>query len=210
MKIIKSFKVVLLFFITIVIQAQTPAVIVKGEINNSYIVTGVETLTATQSITLKPNTWIKQGSVFTAKINPDAYIVPVFSNENYIFTRKFQTEMISTDGIVNNKDVIESIEYFNGLGKVMQNIGIKISPSKYDIVTHVEYDNLGRQDKEYLSYPETTGTIASYRTDAKGKTNSYFISNYSTDINSAAPNPFSQELFENSSLNRVVQKGAPG
>lgn len=212
MKIANYFKVVSLFFMTIVIQAQTPTstVVTKGDVNNPYIVTGSESITATQSITLKPDTWIKQGSVFTAKIIPDAYILPNFSNENYVFTRKFQTAMSGVDGILYNKDVVESIEYFDGLGKPMQHIDIKASPSKYDIVTHMENDDFGRQEKEYLSYPETAGATASYRTDAKIRTNNYYISNYSGDINSAVPNPFSQKLFESSPLNRVLQEGAPG
>ncbi|MBL0736399.1 VCBS repeat-containing protein [Flavobacterium sp. GN10] len=46
-----------------------PNTIVK---ENGYNVAGVESLTATQSIILKPNTWIKPGSTFSAKINEDA------------------------------------------------------------------------------------------------------------------------------------------
>lgn len=48
---------------------QTARIITK---EGDYTVTGADNLTATQRITLKPNTWIKPGSTFTAKINPDA------------------------------------------------------------------------------------------------------------------------------------------
>jgi RHS repeat-associated protein len=48
---------------------QTARIITK---EGDYTVTGTENLIATQRITLKPNTWIKSGSTFTAKINPDA------------------------------------------------------------------------------------------------------------------------------------------
>jgi RHS repeat-associated protein len=47
---------------------QTARIITK---EGDYTVTGTENLIATQRITLKPNTWIKPGSTFTAKINPD-------------------------------------------------------------------------------------------------------------------------------------------
>ncbi|MCV9928321.1 FG-GAP-like repeat-containing protein [Flavobacterium sp. LS1R49] len=48
---------------------QTPRVLVK---EGDYTVTSTDNLIATQRIILKPNTWIKSGSTFTAKINADA------------------------------------------------------------------------------------------------------------------------------------------
>jgi RHS repeat-associated protein len=201
----------LLVFISVKLFAQTPAVITKPEtLNTNYIVTGIENLLASESITLKTGTWIKAGSTFSARVNSDAYIQPTYSNENYIFTRTFQALMTSSAGIKSNKDVMESITYFDGLGRPEQQIGIKASPGKQDIVAHMGYDNFGRKDKEYLPYLDVASTIASYRTGAAAKTNSYYISNYPADINSASPNPFSQKSFDNSPLNRVAQQGAPG
>ncbi|KRB56692.1 DUF6443 domain-containing protein [Flavobacterium sp. Root186] len=196
----------LLVFISFKAIAQVPATITKS----NYTVTGTETLIATQSITLLPTTAIQAGSTFLATVNADSYIPLNFSNENYIFTRTFQTPMTSTSGILNNKDVIESIGYFDGLGRPVQNIAIKASPGKQDIVTHIGYDGFGRQDKDYLPFMATAGTIASYRTGADSSTNSYYVSNYPTDINSTTPNPFSQKKFEDSPLNRVLLQGAPG
>jgi RHS repeat-associated protein len=175
-----------------------------------YIVTGMETLVATQSITLLPNTLIKTGSTFTAKISANAYNKPVFSNENFVFTRTYQTPLKDEKDIVSNKDVIESIVYFDGLGRPMQNISIKGSPNKQDIVTHICYDNFGRQDKDYLPYVDSAEAIASYRNNADVNTNNYYISNFPIDINGSIPNPFSQKKFEDSPLNRVMQQGAPG
>ncbi|OXB06441.1 FG-GAP-like repeat-containing protein [Flavobacterium pectinovorum] len=48
---------------------QTESNIIKEK---SYTVTGSDNLVATQSITLKPDTWIKPGSTFSAKINEEA------------------------------------------------------------------------------------------------------------------------------------------
>ncbi len=53
------------------LNSKTPNTIVKGQ-NVDYIVTGSDNLVATESITLKPNTWIKPGSTFSAKINEKA------------------------------------------------------------------------------------------------------------------------------------------
>ncbi|SNR79804.1 polymorphic toxin type 23 domain-containing protein [Flavobacterium sp. ov086] len=50
---------------------QTANTIVK---EGSYTVSGTDNLIATESITLKPDTWIKPGSTFSAKINEDANV----------------------------------------------------------------------------------------------------------------------------------------
>ncbi|MBS7256135.1 FG-GAP-like repeat-containing protein [Flavobacterium branchiicola] len=50
---------------------ETLKTIVKGQVTD-YIVTGSDNLVATESITLKPNTIIKAGSTFSAKINEKA------------------------------------------------------------------------------------------------------------------------------------------
>ncbi|PWB26433.1 DUF6443 domain-containing protein [Flavobacterium sp. HTF] len=207
-----SIQFILLLF-SIYATAQVPATIVKGSINTPYNVTGNETLIATQSIVLSPNTLIKSGSTFTAKIVPDAYIpISAISNENFILSRKYQTNLISGEDIVSNSDVIENISYYDGLGRPMQNIAIKGSPNKNDIVTHITYDNAGRQEKDFLPYMDNVGSIGSYRnsTDAETRINAYYKLNYPQDIDNALPNPFSQKKFDNSPLNRILLQAAPG
>ncbi len=132
-----------------------------------------------------------------------------FSNENYIYTRSFQKPMGSISEIKFNKDVIEGITYFDGLGRPKQNIGIKQSPDGTDIVTHIGYDEFGRQTKEYLPY-QATGAPASYRTNAESATNSYYVANYAAELDALTPNPFSETDFEPSPLNRVLKQAAPG
>ncbi|SEO96708.1 RHS repeat-associated core domain-containing protein [Flavobacterium sp. CF108] len=203
--------VCLLVFISTNLFAQTPVTVTKPDgLNTDYIVTGTENITASQTITLKPGTWIKTGSTFRASLLPDAYKPITLSNENYIYTRTFQTAMTNDSGIANNKDVIETISYFDGLGRPMQNIAIKASPNKEDIVTHITYDAFGRQDKDYLPYPDQSGITASYRNGVDVSISNYYSANYPLDINPNSPNPFSQKKFENSPLNRVLQQAAPG
>lgn len=203
--------VLLLFFISVDLMAQTPVSITKPEAGSTdYIVSGNVTLIATQSMTLKPNTFIQSGSTFVAKIIPDAYASLALSNENYIFTRSYQKAMTSSSGISENSDVIEGITYFDGLGRPMQNIAVKGSPGIQDIVTHIGYDDFGRQHKEYLPYMSSAGAIGSYRTSGDVSTKSYYVSNYLADINSTSPNPFSEKQFEASPLNRILKQAAPG
>lgn len=204
---------IILLLLTIYTHAQVPATIVKGGAGGAYTVTGTETLIATQSIVLSPTTHIKAGSIFTAKISPDAYIpLFAFSNENFVFTRKYQTALLSSENIVNNSDVLESITYHDGLGRPLQSITIKGSPSKSDIVKHMAYNNIGIQEKEYLPYMDDLSSTASYRnsTDAETRTNNYYKLNYPQDIDNTLPNPFSQKKLENTPLNRVLLQAAPG
>ena len=200
------FIIVFLFFSSSKLIAQIPEIINKSD----YVVTGSETLIASKRITLKPQTSIKAGSIFIAKVVPNTYSPFSLSNENYIFSRVFQTALTNSSSIASDSDVIESIIYYDGLGRPMQNIAIKGSPSKKDIVTHHSYDNFGRKDKEYLPYMDISGVNGIYKNSAEINTNDYYKSNYAADINALAPNPFSQMEFEKSPLNRVFKQAAPG
>lgn len=211
--ILNSIVIAVSLFTTLTSEAQTFQNITKPEANSQdYIVTSTETLIASKSIILKPNTWIKAGSTFVAKIIPEAYNPVVFSNENYVFTRLFQKEMTDVSGIVNNRDVVENITYFDGLGRPMQNISIKASPSFNDIITPIEYDNFGRQDKDYLPYMDLEGATASYRNgiDAIAGNLNYYKLHYPQDINLTNPNPFSQKSFESSPRSKVLAQSSPG
>ncbi len=200
--------------------SQTPANIVK---DGNYTIdssSGTINLTATQSITLKPNSWIKSGSTFTAQIVEnttanDTYASFSFSNQNYVFTRSFQEPMTSFNAATAKEgDVIEQITYFDGLGRAMQSIGIKAAPNdKKDIIAHIDYDDFGRQDKNWLPYHETTGVIGAYRGDRTTATKQYYQTNYGTDFTGVSlpdVNAYSEKGFEASPLNRVLQQGAPG
>ena len=135
------------------------------------------------------------------------------SNENYIHTI---TPVIGVTDIslLSNDEKMESVTYFDGLGRSKQNIAIKASPDKKDIITHVEYDAFGRQDQDWLPYNDTIGDLGSYRGDISLNTQQYYQTNYAddfigvtidTDINS-----FSKKEIEASPLNRVLKQAAPG
>src|SRR5690606_4139496 len=119
------------------------------------------------------------------------------SNENYIYTRTYQSPMLTDQGINENSDVIEQVTYFDGLGRPMQEVAIKGSPTdQKDIVRHIGYDAYGRQAKDWLPYHDT-GTIGSYRNSGvETATQSYYKINYGEDftgIATASTNPYSQK-----------------
>ncbi|WP_281989957.1 DUF6443 domain-containing protein [Aquimarina aggregata] len=141
------------------------------------------------------------------------------SNDNYVFTRTYQNEMVSSTEITLNEDVIESITYFDGLGRPKQQIGIKASPKAKDIVTHITYDQYGRQAQQYLPFERETSTttpIGSYATvDVVNDINAYYQNTYSDDFEGMTKehqnfNAYSESIFEASPLNRVLEQGAPG
>ena len=81
-----------------------------------------------------------------------------------------------------------------------------------DIVTHYQYDEFGRQTKEYLPYAAYTDGAFSLL--AGEKTQEYYLDNYADDFegitNLIGVNAYSEKGFDNSPLNRVLQQAAPG
>ncbi len=138
----------------------------------------------------------------------------IYSPENHILTRIFQEPMISSDQITSHEQVIESIVYFDGLGRPKQQIAIKASPSIKDIVTHIDYDNYGRQSKEYLPFERRNVPSAGYKiVDVNTDINSYYKNKYGDDfigMVTGEVNAYSENVFEPSPLNRVKEQGAPG
>ncbi|AUP77428.1 DUF6443 domain-containing protein [Flavivirga eckloniae] len=126
------------------------------------------------------------------------------SNENYVHTiapRIRTTDIASLTTIQKT----ESVNYFDGLGRPIQSIGINAGGNEEDIITHIDYDEYGRQDKEYLPYA-LNGNKGLYRTDALISTSNF----YNTAKYENTPNPYSEKHFENSPLSRVFEQGAPG
>uniref|UniRef100_UPI002620A60D DUF6443 domain-containing protein n=1 Tax=uncultured Aquimarina sp. TaxID=575652 RepID=UPI002620A60D len=149
-----------------------------------------------------------------AGCNGTPYQDVTFSNENYVYSRVYQREMTSSDSIRYTNDVIESIGYFDGLGRATQQIGIKASPDERDIVTHMEYDALGRQAKQYLPFERQNDPIGSYQmVDVATDINSYYKTKYADDFTGMEAidiNAYSESIFEASPLQRVLEQGAPG
>ncbi len=82
-----------------------------------------------------------------------------------------------------------------------------------DIVTHFEYDSIGRQTKEFLPYASaySDGRI---NTGAGLATQAYYKNNYADDFsgvtNTAEINAYSDKVLESSPLGRILEQTAPG
>ena len=94
-----------------------------------------------------------------------------------------------------------SVQYFDGLGRVKQVVNVKASPGQKDVVTHIEYDEYGRQVRDYLPVPQSASTGGAI---------------YSDPLSNLAATPYgneriySEKILENSPLDRIQQQIQPG
>ncbi len=98
---------------------------------------------------------------------------------------------------------IESVTYFDGFGRAKQSVGIQQSPTKKDIVQHIQYDQFGRTTKQFLALP-TSQDSGHYISNAEAQITAYYQNAF------ADQHPFSEVRYDNSPLNRKLETSAPG
>ncbi len=128
------------------------------------------------------------------------------TNQNYVKTKVYKTATTSSIATPSETQATQSITYFDGLGRPIQQVAHKQAGNGNDLVTHIEYDAFGRQTKEYL--PVVNGQTLNYHSLDANSILSYYASPPSTV--EATTNPYSEKLFEASPLNRVLEQAAPG
>ncbi|SHL57904.1 RHS repeat-associated core domain-containing protein [Chishuiella changwenlii] len=154
------------------------------------------------SISMQPGFHVKAGNntKFRAFIDTRGNGIPDYleahlpsHEENYIKTSE------CLDSACKKKK--ETVIYFDGLGREKQGLQVAASTTGKNIVTPFEYDEFGRQAKEFLPFPtQSTSNKISKETDGTS-----FYTNLTGDTT-----PYSEKTFENSPLNRVVSQAAPG
>ncbi len=111
-------------------------------------------------------------------------------------------------GTVTDANKTISKSFFDGLGRGIQQIAHRQAGEGGDIITHIEYDEYGRQVKDFLPYVRETPSLA-FDTIAKANTMQYYQS--AADLGLALTEfPYSEKLLERSPLNRVLKQAAPG
>lgn len=94
------------------------------------------------------------------------------------------------------------IQYYDHLGRPVQEIGYKSSPSRKDLITYREYDGLGRDSRQWLSTERTGSTSGAWMKPDE------FISNaeklygdkYACNLT----------IYDGSSLNLIKEEYGPG
>ncbi|WP_348702605.1 DUF6443 domain-containing protein [Tenacibaculum sp. 190524A02b] len=132
------------------------------------------------------------------------------SNKNYIYTITPQKAVLNINELTENKDAIENVTYFDGLGRPEQAINIEESSTEKDIVTHITYDTSGRQVKEFLPYP-SEHSDGRMNSSAENATKNYYKTIFPKDFpDGRFINAYSEKKFDNSPLNRITKQAAPG
>jgi RHS repeat-associated protein len=140
-------------------------------------------------------------------------------NQNYVVSYTPREAGVTNPADPNNANcrVMQTVQYFDGLGRPLQTVQVKGSPGgTNDIIQPVAYDAFGRETVKYLPFA-AGGTPGSYR----GTAISDQLSFYNPGGNGTSgtqqgngvvvnPSPFAQTIFEPSPLNRVERQGAPG
>ncbi len=111
--------------------------------------------------------------------------------ENYIQSKTY----LDYNGTVASK-ISETVQYFDGLGRPKQVVNVKASPLEKDVVTHIEYDQFGRQVKDYLPFPQSGTQNGAIYTSPLGNASSVY----------GGEKIYSEKVLENSPLDRIQQQ----
>lgn len=124
-----------------------------------------------------------------------------------VYKKGYQSQYVTN---ATNDEKIETINYYDPLGRSVQNVAVKQGGkddqgNDTDIITHIEYDLLGRQTKAYLPFAKT-GTNGDFEDNAlSGTLNFYNTAKYENTLN-----PYTEKMFDGSPLNRVKMLAAQG
>ncbi|WP_286862269.1 MULTISPECIES: DUF6443 domain-containing protein [Sphingobacterium] len=175
---------------------------------------GQDEISATGSITLKPGFQVASGQnlrIFISSIVHQPLNSAPSANQNYIITNSYRKPYTTVPTAPTTADLIQQIEYFDGLGRKVQSVSTKGSPTMKDIVQYIEYDGFGRENTKFLPHVKNLAGDGSFKTTAKADQLAYYATANTWDAAVVkTPNPYSVTVFENSPLNRVKEQGAPG
>lgn len=131
-------------------------------------------------------------------------------NENLVRTYVAQQPLQRTIDLVTNmldpNKVSLSNNYFDGLGRNVQNVSTKGSPTQKDIVEVKAYDDYGRENIKYLPFTQTQSL--NYRSQPFPAQAAFYASGSNTVAQDASPVSVTQ--YEPSPLGRPLKQGAPG
>ncbi|WAC14694.1 DUF6443 domain-containing protein [Dyadobacter pollutisoli] len=129
------------------------------------------------------------------------------NSQNYIISKIYKQAGANENDV---SQVVTQVRYIDGLGRPLQNVGVKQSPTGNDLVQPVEYDNIGRKAKDYLPY--VAAGNGAYHANAPTAVGNWYTTNSAGLQKFAATDldrPFTETYFEQS-LNRPTGGRAPG
>ncbi len=217
MRKIKYILVTILAFFEICAYAQDANVVN----NDKY--TGKAEIVATNQIVLSDGFHAVEGSDVWVHIVP-ADSVPDIDHEtptvdeninfdntnnslrNYIHTTILRVGDTDATSVSSNPSV-QTVEYFDGLGRLIQSINIEGSPNNKDIVQPIVYDGYGREAKKYLAFM-SSNSDGDFVANATSACETYY--NNAKEWRPDDGRPYSTTGFDGSPLNRIVKDTSVG
>ncbi|CAD7801671.1 hypothetical protein CHRY9390_00811 [Chryseobacterium aquaeductus] len=123
------------------------------------------------------------------------YHAQATNTENYVQTRVYLEPVTASSSSAKQ---IQTVQYFDGLGRPKQVVNVKASPTGKDVVNYIEYDQFGRQVKDYLPVPQS-GTM-------NGAIVLNPLSNATQPSIYGTEKIYSEKVPENSPLDRIQQQ----
>ncbi|WP_051882306.1 DUF6443 domain-containing protein, partial [Chryseobacterium soli] len=117
--------------------------------------------------------------------------------ENYTYSRTYLEAVTSEQPAAAQ---MQMVQYLDGLGRPVQNIAVKASPSAKDIVVPVTYDSSGRPAKSFLPLPSDSQNGAYFPATNGNTVNTYY----------GIPNAYVETAYEKSPLSRPEKQALPG
>jgi len=186
---------------------------ISGSTNTTYDFSSLTEDTEFRCEITKNNTC---ATVFSGTVNVFAGQQLNQVHHNFITSTTMLQEGITNPASVAtlpDNQIQRSTNYFDGLGRPLQNVTMRGSPDQNDIVQPFAYDEFSRQSIEYLPYADSDcgGRFRDQALDNEIYSNSeQYLFYQNTPQVAQSTTPFAEKKYDNSPLNRVVEKGAPG
>ncbi len=123
------------------------------------------------------------------------------ANQNYILTKRPKVLGNTTDGLTITQ-ANQSVQYLDGLGRLVQTVEVAASPEGKDLVNYMEYDHTNNEDREWLYLPIENNKGAFVNFEAFKAINS--LPEYGEG------SPKKTTVYEASGLKRVEEQKNPG
>ncbi len=103
------------------------------------------------------------------------------NNQNYIQRRSFLkpgiTDLATANAQTAISDVLQATDYFDGLGRPIQNVAKGTTPSGHDMIATTWYDQFGRVAQRYLPYTDNLSS-GNFWTDPHVQQPLFYNSNF--------------------------------
>jgi hypothetical protein len=115
------------------------------------------------------------------------------------------TTLIAAEALTSEYDYRQTTTYLDDYGREIQTVAKQVTPDNNDLISVINYDELGRVAQKYLPYYDSTGT-GTFRTNAT-TAQPTFYNNFFSNLEGFY---YSNTIYDGSALNRVVKQTEPG